>query len=148
MIFEETKKEIRHARTVKVMPDAQKWDSALIESIGVTPYDEHEGHDPEVVFRDRPGGDEDAPRQPTKNRGIYIKGADIKAYGLTAGCQRCDHEMRYGPGRTTKGHSDHCRKRIVAELMKTPEGRRRCEEADERVDGPIADRPHGHGGQV
>ena len=144
-------KRIKHARTIKVMPDQMKWDSALIESIRSTPYDEHEGQDPEVVFQAKPAEEDEVARRRGKNRGIYIKGEDIRAFGRTVGCTRCDHEARYGPGRTTKGHSDLCRKRIVAELMKTPEGQRRVQDADERVEGaPRAgmQEPIGHGGDV
>ena len=36
--------------------------------------------------------------------------------------QRCDHERRYGLGRTTKGHSAACRARIVVESSKTLKG--------------------------
>ena len=63
------------------------------------------------------------------------------------------HERRYGPGRTTKGHSDACRSRIIVELSKTPEGQRRLEVADERINRSIAEQiedqdrvPPVHGG--
>ena len=85
-------------------------------------------------------------------RKLYIKGEDIRAFGYTVGCVKCDHDRRYGPGRTTKGHSDACRARIVEELSKTPEGQRRLSAADERVNRHITEAneesaPHVHGGE-
>ena len=70
---------------------------------------------------------------------MYLKAEDFRAYGHTVGCPRCDHDGRYGPGRTTKGHSDACRERIIAELQKTPEGRRRVDAAYERQTRTIAE---------
>ena len=104
----------RMARTVKAIPDEAKLYAANVEAVRVLPYDEHTAREQEVIFQDRPEqpGDADVP----KNRAVrklYIKGEDIKAFGLTKGCQKCDHELRYGPGRTTKGHSDACRQRII-----------------------------------
>ena len=84
-------------------------------------------------------GDVDQPKKKPTSRKIYIKGEDIRAYGNTERCPRCDHECRYGPGRTAKGHSDACRSRIVAELSKTPEGQRRLEVADERINRSFAE---------
>ena len=94
-------------------------------------------------------------RKRPNGRKIYIKGEDLRVYGYTDSCPRCDHERRYGPGRITKGHSDACRSRIVAELSKTPEGQRRLEAADERVNRSIAEQiedqdrvPPVHGGEL
>ena len=65
-------------------------------------------------------------------------------FGMTRGCERCDHQMRYGPGRTTKGHSAICRKRILVELAKTAEGQRRISNATVRLDKTVAElgEPH------
>ena len=91
--------------------------------------------------------------QQVKARKLYIKGSDLCAFGYTVGCPRCTHERRYGPGRTTKGHSDECRQRITDELSKTPEGLRRISAADECINRSIAEdierqdqAPHVHGG--
>ena len=54
------------------------------------------------------------------SRKIYIKGEDIRVYGYTVGCAKCDHERRYGPGRTTNGHSDACRARIIGGICENP----------------------------
>ena len=144
---------IRKARTINTLPDAVKWNSENVESIRITPYDAHANHDPEVVFGDRPAkeGDKDVARKVTARR-PYIMERDIRALGGTVGCPRCDSDRRYGPGRTTKGHSEACRERITNELMKTPEGQRRIAAAENRMNRSIAEHieehadPHGHGG--
>ena len=153
VIFCEELKVVKYARTVKLVPDESKWDATLIEQLDKTPYSEHEGSGPDVVFQDRERRpeDDDIPRRVARSRHLYIKAEDIRAYGHTVGCPRCDHDRRYGPGRTTKGHSTQCRRRIIEELSKTPEGLRRVQDADERLNHTIAEQgdeqgPHGHGG--
>ena len=47
----------------------------------------------------------DAPRLAHR---FYIKQEDIAVVGHAEGCPRCDHERRYGPGRTSKPHWDVC----------------------------------------
>ena len=154
-MFDEELKVIKYARTIKLVPDALKWDAQLIEQCDKTPYTEHEGTGPDVVFQEREpqAADEDVPRRVARSRHLYIKAEDIRAYGHTVGCPRCDHDRRYGPGRTTKGHSNACRRRIIEALAQTPEGLRRVQDADERLNHQIADdheqqRPHGHGGEM
>ena len=71
-------------------------------------------------------------------RRLYIKKADIDAYGYTEGCVKCDHDLKYGFGRTTKGHSDICRKRITAELAKTLAGIERVMAASGRAERFLA----------
>ena len=149
------RKAIRMARTIRCVPDESKWNAANIESVRVSPFDIHSVGEPGVVFQDRPAqpGDADLPKKTTVRK-IYIKGEDIRAFGFTIGCPKCDHDRRYGPGRTTKGHSQVCRERIMGELMKTPEGLRRINAADERGIRNIAEQaeessqvPPVHGGQ-
>ena len=72
-------------------------------------------------------------------RRIYIRQSDYEAHGLTDHCPRCEHTKRYGPGRTTKPHSQECRDRIVEELAKTPEGQARIKSATERAEKSVAE---------
>ena len=109
---------IKMARTIKCLRDRTKWHAENIEAVRVSPYDMHSVAVPGVVLQERPvkqGGD-DQPRKKPTGRKIYIKGENIRAYGYTQGCPGCDHERRYGPCRTTKGHSEACRIRIMGEL--------------------------------
>ena len=111
---------IKITRTIKCLPDQAKWNAENIEVVRVSPYDLHRSAEPGVMFQGRPAreGDADQPKEKPTGRNICIKGEDIRAVGYTEGCPKCDHERRYGPGRTTKGHSDVRRSRNVAELGK------------------------------
>ena len=140
VVFDPDLSAVRMSRTVKLLPDEVKWNANNIESVKVTPYDEFVAQDPGVIFQDRPANpDEQDPPRKQHARKLYLKAEDFRAYGHTVSCPRCDHERRYGPGRTTKGHSDACRQRIVAELQKTPEGRRRVDAAEERQHRSVAE---------
>ena len=112
------------ARAIKCVPDQSKWSSADIEVVRTSPYDNHKSSEHGVELQDRPprSGDADQQKKRPTGRKVYIKGEDIRAYGYTVGCPRCNHEGRYAPGRTTKGHSEACRARIVAELSKPQKG--------------------------
>ena len=140
ILYDKLTRRMRHARTIKLLPDRLKWDSTLIEEVKSTPYDEYAGHDQEVAFQARPSkpGDSDEARKAIKSRRMYLKGEDFKVFGYTVGFPRCDHERRYGPGRTTKGHSIARRQRTVDELMKTPEGQWKVHNADERLNRDLA----------
>ena len=65
-------------------------------------------------------------------------------FGYTSGCQRCEHEMKWGPGRTTRPHSERCRARIMEELSKTETGRLRLGLAAERMDRSLAEHIEQH----
>ena len=125
IVHDVARKVIKMARTIKRHPDETKWNAGDVEAVAVSPYDNHVANEQGVAFADRPEqpGDADQPKK-MNVRKLYIKGEDIRAFGYTVGCVKCDHDRRYGPGRTTKGHSDACRARIVEELSKTPEGQR------------------------
>ena len=109
---------IKMARTIRALPDQVKWNAESIEAVRVSPFYCHKSAGHGVTHHDRPArdGDTDQLRKRPNGRKIYIKGEDLRVYGCTDSCPRCDHERRYGPGRTTKGHSDACRFRIVSEL--------------------------------
>ena len=121
------------------MPDAEKWDRDFVQKVGVTPLTLHNPRDPEVVFRDAvhaPGADVRVGKQP-KARTVYLKASDFepppRGFGATVGCPRCDHDGIWGPGRTSKPHSQICKDRIVEELRKTPVGQARLNSANERL---------------
>ena len=71
-------------------------------------------------------------RQPYPTAVDYIK------YGLAKGCPKCDHDISYGPGRTSKPHFMTCKKRVLAEISKTPEGQARIAQASERLARTVA----------
>ena len=121
------------SRSVARLPDVQKWSKEAIATITMRPWQLHEAKEPKVVFQEQVEKQQQAAaEQPREARRLYIKRSDVEMYGYTQGCPKCDHDMRYGFGRTTKGHSDMCRSRIMAELAKTeapPEG----EDGGERI---------------
>ena len=105
----------------------------------MTPYDRHEVKAPEAVFR-QAAEKEEAVRPPiAMARKVYIKAADLVAYGYTRGCTKCEHELRYGANRSGQPHSVICRARIMGELAKTDVGRRRLAAASDRLDRSLAD---------
>ena len=129
------------ARSVIRMPDVQKWDKDKIAAVALRPWQMHEKKEPTVLFRDQT----DVPPAPSgtepirEARRLYIKRSDVEAYGYTQGCPKCDHDLQYGFGRTTKGHSDTCRRRISERLMETPAGRARIAAATGRLDGYLSE---------
>ena len=126
---------VEYARTLFRLPEANKWDKEALAKIKATPWTMHVPSDPEVVFKEK----KDSVEQPTPDRVIvarqpYLKASDFAQWGLTRGCPKCDHEIEYGPGRTSRPHSQACKNRIVSELAKTAEGQARIAAANERLD--------------
>ena len=75
VVYHEEVLKIRKARTIKMLPDQSKWDSALTEKVRSTPYDEHAGHNTKVAFQDRPPKpeDQDGARRVALPRKVCIK---------------------------------------------------------------------------
>ena len=92
-------------------------------------------------FTGKPAGEPIAarPDAPQLGRRLYIKPADIEAFGWTRDCPRCDHVRTYGAGRTPKPHPKLCRRRTMSELIKTPEGTLRVDSAYDIVDRSVAE---------
>ena len=51
---------------------------------------------------------------------LYISKADIMKHGLTEGCLGC---RCLAEGKRAQGHTEGCRARLEAEIVKTEEGR-------------------------
>ena len=130
---------VHHARTVLRVPEEQKWNLEMLQSVSATPFDEHQVREPEVVFRQEGQKEEVAKPQAVVARRVYIRAPDLEAFGHTRGCPRCEHELKYGPNRSGKPHSDICRARIMGELAKTEQGRLRLQSATNRLDTTIAE---------
>ena len=100
----------------------------------------HEAKKPEVIFKDQVAKPRDGFEDVARGaRRVYIKAKDIEQYGYTSGCPKCEHEMKYGKGRTTVPHSERCRQHIMAELAKTEAGQRRIEDATVRLDRALGE---------
>ena len=119
------------------LPNVQKWDKDKTDAVSARPWQLHERKEPTAIFRD----DIDVPVVPKgempirEARRLYIKRADVEAFGYTEGCAKCDHDLQCGFGRTTKSHSYACRMVISTELMKSAAGRERITAATGRLDG-------------
>ena len=155
MLYNSEQKIVKMARTVKLVPDADKWNTDSIESLTQTPFSEHVAQDQGVVFQERDAqpGDVDPASKKSLSRRLYILPKDLKDFGFTVGCPKCDHERRYGPGKTTTSHSAACRTRIAEELSKTTEGQRRRTAVEERLRKTVSEAieqdqvPPVHGGE-
>ena len=128
-----------YARTVARVPDQRKWDASAIEGVRSIPYSLHATPETTVTFPSKGDPETPAVAKPSLARRVYIKASDYDDHGLTDGCPRCESIKRYGPGRSTRPHSEMCRARIVAELMKTPEGKARIDSANALAEKSIAE---------
>ena len=109
---------VRHARTIKRMPEPQQWSLDMITDIVATPWSVHETSETEVIHHK---SQTEAPTvdTPAQVRRIYIEQADLEQFSDTKGCKRCQHILVNGPNKGTMPHTDACRARITAALEQT-----------------------------
>ena len=128
-----------------ILPNAQKWCRESVAKISATPFQLHVDQGPDVVFQDKKTVAENVrPQEPIVARRVYMSKKDFEMFGYTSGCPRCDHELKWGPGRTSRPHSERCRTRIMAELAKTESGRLRLGLASDRMDRSVWDHVSKH----
>ena len=60
ILHDTVKKKVRMARTIKALPDAEKWAADDVEAVQASPYDLHSVKDQGVTFQGRPAEDDDA----------------------------------------------------------------------------------------
>ena len=122
------------------MPKSIEWDKDELAKIRATPWSLHVPKETEVVCKDKKEIEKlDTQGSFVIARQSYLKIADFIKYGLTKGCPKCGHEISYGPGRASKAHFMICKKRILAEMSKTPEGQACMAQASERLDRTVAE---------
>ena len=113
----------------------------------LTPYGCHAPAQPGVTFKEAVDEKlEQPPEGVRQTRRVPITQDDLNEFGYTQGCQRCDHSLRYGYGRTIMAHSEACRPRSYAKLKRTVKGRARIEHMERRPNEAISDeieRQHG-----
>ena len=122
-------------------PDELKFDVDMAQAVNVALQHLHESsvHDEafgEPIFPQAriPGVGENA----AAFKRLYVKQADLDAFGYTPDCMRCRHAMKYGPGRTNMPHSDQCRQRIAEALRGTEVGQKRLAAFETRTNQQIA----------
>ena len=120
---------IRRSRDVRRLVDGECWNKQVVDSCTSTsksyliPSDESPAFEIPVVPRpavEVPQFSEGG--APTRRMGLHP--ADFVNHGYTDGCPECIR-LRSGGLGNRKHHNEDCRRRIEAELIKTPEGRLR-----------------------
>ena len=107
---------IMYARNIIRVPKANKWNKDSVAQIQATPWSLHVPRDTDVVLKEKKNVEQqDLKDKITVARQVYIKASDLVEFGLTRGCPKCDHEISYGPGRTSKPHSQTCMARIMGD---------------------------------
>ena len=122
------------------VPDPDRWKPEALAKISATPWHMRAAALPEVVFQEKEKVPETVATPDTRDvRRIYIKQEDLETYGHTRGCPRCESALRYGYGKTTKSHTDICRKRIMGKLVETPQCQLRIARLTQRMDHFVAE---------
>ena len=120
-------------------PDVHKFDRDSVAAISSTPWSIHTAANPDGVFVEK-AVKEDTTANIVKVRKIYIRQADLDAFGYTPSCKKCQSILGHGKGETPAPHSDICRARITAEIFRTPESEARLARINERAVRFIAER--------
>ena len=117
------------SRSVKRLPDEEKWDAEAVERITGVPWN-HEGVDGApavVVFPERTDVVEPLPAPRSEGpipRRLKLRRTDLEAHGFTEGCAGCDTQIankRSADGRLiTRTHSDECRQQLLEAIRQTP----------------------------
>ena len=125
--------------TIKRLPDEDKWQSDLLEKMVGLPWQLRPTSSKpleldvppvriELAPEEREIEDEPKVEQKRKGyipRGIYVRrDVELKQFGFTPGCDGCD---RARMGLSYRAHSSVCKARIMEELAKTEEGRKKVD---------------------
>jgi len=136
--------ETRTSRALMRRPEQLRWNAELIEGIKSTPWSWNTRgvEAPGVRFRDIEDGVEEFPSRSVRiPRRFKITKSDLDnpAIGYTTGCAQCDHILAYGRARPGSQHNDRCRARVMAELSKSPEGQRRLQDCEDRINRALSE---------
>ena len=122
-LYEPADGSLRFARTAVRLPNKEQWNVEQLQEAKFLLWQAQEYRGPEVIFTDKPPGEPipARPDVPELGRRLYIKPADIEAFGWTRGCPRREHERTHVAGCTSKPHCELRLRRLASELMKAPE---------------------------
>ena len=137
-----TSEGVANVRSLYRRPAANRLDFEAISKIAATPWSTRDKPEAEVRFQDPDGEHREAA---TRNicpvpKAFRINYADLTTYGFTKDCPQCDFNMLHQKSKPGQAHTAMCRRRILDAMMATPEGRRRLEVYEDKVDHAIADR--------
>ena len=133
---------LKKARTIRRLPEEDKWDGEYVNLCKGTPWD-HEGKEavediradidmPAAVEHKGEGTDEGARMQRMR-----ITNEDVQAHGPTRGCQGCRAVALKLKSQT---HSESCRTRMTKLISQTPHGAERVQAAEEKVSEMLAEK--------
>ena len=130
------------ARSIYRRPMSNRWRAERLAQITATPWSTRDQAQAQARFSDTTEQEEQKAPATTAPmpRAFRINPKDLKKFGYTVGCSQCEHMERYGQAKNGITHSGPCRKRIMDEFSKTPEGQARLDSYEERVDRAIAER--------
>ena len=124
--------EVRVARTVVRVAEADKWCKESLSAVRCTPWDIHVPREAGIIFKEKiDKGEGSFEEKIISARQPYIRASDLDQFGMTRGCTKCDHFIKYQTW-GSRPHSSACRARITAELAKTPLGQARIAAASAR----------------
>ena len=139
-------------RTVRRLPEEDRWDAKFIESIVGTPWaPDGRGEDkpigvkislPEMTKEDERLAKTDIAAEPVVRR-AYLRRSDFERHGFTDGCQGCRALQR---GERAVMHWEKCRLRIENLIKNTEAGAARMQRAEYKMNEAIAkeiERVHG-----
>ena len=127
IVIDETSKELKYVRTVKRVPEEQRWNPDSLEWVTMVPWNrgaadkEADGDLPEFDVKQGPGRKltEEEKREISTNEApkivhkAHLRKADFDKHGYTDRCPGCSAILR---GLHLQPHSPACRERIEKEL--------------------------------
>ena len=106
IFFDTATTTIRHARTLMRLPDVEKFAGTGVAQMSITPWASSATETPKAVFADKNVPKAEVQADMTmKARSIYIKQADLDAFGYTPGCRRCHSIPTYGRAQGSMPHT-------------------------------------------
>ena len=127
---------IRKTRSFQRMDEDNRWQAAAVMAIRGYPWKPEPGDDdqePEAAERvDVQPPEQPLPRPPPEEecvRRVYISRSDVVKYGGTTGCPGC---RAVAACMKARNHTETCRARIMEEMRKDIEGKKKVEEAAKR----------------
>ena len=127
---------VTSARSIKRLPEDQKWDKNLIEELKGTPWNlSGVENSPKITFGQRGDDQDDVPLPVPREeihipRRVRIGRTDLEQHGFTDSCPGCEASQKNG---TPRGHTERCRNRLMEALRGTDDGRKRINEAVDRI---------------
>ena len=126
------------AQSIRRKPKEHRWDVELFKKVKGTPW----APTPKTAARpdealelpaavaiepempDEPAREVEAGPRPELPKRVYLRQQDLDRHGYTASCPACDL-IRAGISREGVNHTEFCRNRVVTEMGKTEEGKKR-----------------------